>query len=480
MNPLAAATLSQPVSPTLPRTRGVVGTLLWILIGAAAFHVSYMAPATSGFVLVYLFALIQLAESETWRAAFYSGLAVGVLIAAGRLDFFWRIFGAGSIALWLVYAFWIGLFTAVARLYLRRFPKWMSIGLVALLWCALEYFRSELYYLRFAWLTPGFAFAFNPSCAGIGFLGVYGVGLALMLVALVAAFAAKRSRVLAGAVLAICIGAVLAASGRSSFVRPSQGTSLSVVGIQLEFAHEKEVLAWLNDAVRKHPDAQLLVLSEYAFEGPVPAAILDWCRRNQRYLLLGVKEGAPDNRFYNTAEIVSPAGDIVFRQAKRVPIQFFNDGLPSAEQRVWNSPWGKLGICICYDLSYSRVTDRLIRMGAQALIVPTMDVTDWGKRQHELHARVGPVRAAEYHVPVFRLASSGISQAIDASGRILATAPFPGQGALIAAHLDLDRRGRLPWDRWLAPIAALLNIPPIAALAIRSTRQRRSPLWSLS
>ena len=62
-----------------------------------------------------------------------------------------------------------------------------------------------------------------------------------------------------------------------------------------------------------------------------------------------------------------------------------------------------IGICICYDLSYRRVTDPLIRMGAQALIVPTMDVADWGRRQHELHARVAPVRAAEYGVPIFRL-----------------------------------------------------------------------------
>jgi apolipoprotein N-acyltransferase len=54
-----------------------------------------------------------------------------------------------------------------------------------------------------------------------------------------------------------------------------------------------------------------------------------------------------------------------------------------------------IGICICYDLSYSRVTDRLLRLGAQALIVPTMDLIDWGRRQHELHARVAPMRAAE-------------------------------------------------------------------------------------
>src|SRR5262249_37451913 len=104
-----------------------------------------------------------------------------------------------------------------------------------------------------------------------------------------------------------------------------------------------------------------------------------------------------------------------------------------------------------------RVTDRLVRMGAEMLIVPTMDVTDWGKRQHELHARVGPIRAAEYHIPVVRVASSGISQAIDSTGKIIASAPCPGQGAILSANLRFSQSPRLPPDRWLAPLSAVLT-----------------------
>jgi predicted amidohydrolase len=67
-----------------------------------------------------------------------------------------------------------------------------------------------------------------------------------------------------------------------------------------------------------------------------------------------------------------------------VPIQFFKDGLPAASQEVWNSPWGKIAIPVCYDLSYRHVMDRFIAKGAQAIIVPFMDVTDWGAWQHRL------------------------------------------------------------------------------------------------
>jgi apolipoprotein N-acyltransferase len=174
-------------------------------------------------------------------------------------------------------------------------------------------------------------------------------------------------------------------------------------------------------------------------------------------LLIGAEDPLANNQFYDTAFVIAPSGEIAFKQGKSVPIQFFNDGLPAREQRLWHSPWGKIGICICYDLSYTRVTDRLVRLGAEMLIVPTMDVIDWGKPQHELHARVGPVRAAEYHIPVLRLASSGISQAIDATGKVVCSVPCPGQEAMLSASLTFSQSTRLPPDRWLAPLATVIT-----------------------
>jgi predicted amidohydrolase len=211
----------------------------------------------------------------------------------------------------------------------------------------------------------------------------------------------------------------------------------------------------LEELVRKHPETELIVLSECTFTEPVPAKVRDWCRKSRRYLVVGGEDPAAGNTFYNTAFVIGPEGEIVFRQVKCVPIQFFKDGLPASEQRLWDSPWGKIGLCICYDLSYTRVTDRLVKLGAQALIVPTMDNLDWGRRQHELHARVAPVRAAEYGLPVFRVASSGISQWVDRSGRVLAAGPCPGAGAMVCGTLELRGPGRLPLDRWLAPVSTL-------------------------
>jgi len=223
--------------------------------------------------------------------------------------------------------------------------------------------------------------------------------------------------------------------------------------VQLEFPIEAEVIAALDDIIKADPQAELLLLSEYTFDGPIPEKVSAWCRAHQRYLVAGGKAPAGNSNFFDTAFVVGPGGDIVFQQVKSVPVQFLKDGLPAVEQRLWDSPWGRIGICICYDLSYTRVTDRLIRLGAQAILVPTMDVVDWGRHEHELHARVARVRAAEYAVPIFRVASSGLSQLIEGSGCERASLDFPGQHQIISGTMVPSNAASLPLDRWLAPIA---------------------------
>ncbi|HMJ66171.1 MAG TPA: nitrilase-related carbon-nitrogen hydrolase, partial [Candidatus Binatia bacterium] len=169
-------------------------------------------------------------------------------------------------------------------------------------------------------------------------------------------------------------------------------------------------------------------------------------------------------------------GKEIFNQVKSVPVQFFKDGEPAAEQKLWNSPWGKIGLCVCYDLSYTCVTDELVRQGAEAIIAPTMDQQTWGGRQHRLHARVAPVRAAEYGIPIFRLCSSGISQAVDKHGNVIATAPFPGQGAMLEATLLSPRRGSLPLDRLLAWPCVAISIFMLGWHIADSWRTRRKRL----
>ncbi len=404
------------------------------------------------------------------------GLLVGILTFVPQMLFLWTIFGPVAIPLWLVLSFWIGLFVAMGRSCREHFGPFYTALLLPFLWTGLEYFRSELYYLRFSWLNPGYVFANNIGWLPMKHLGVYGLGFLLMGCISLCSLLFHRHRILAYAALLIglCILTNLPARPVPAITASAQ--DLQVAGMQMEFPSEPEVRLGLNQLAKKYPQAQLLVLSEYTFDGPVPEQIKNWCKQNNRYLVAGGKDAAPDSQYYNTAFVIGPAGNIVFRQAKSVPIQFFKDGLPAKEQKLWASPWGNIGLCICYDLSYSRVTDQLIRLGAQAIIVPTMDVVDWGRHQHELHARVAPMRSAEYGIPIFRLASSGISQCVNSGGHVESTAPMPGDEATLSGTLHLAGPGTLPWDRVIAPLSVCVTATTAAWQVCACLRRKKNPL----
>jgi apolipoprotein N-acyltransferase len=96
-----------------------------------------------------------------------------------------------------------------------------------------------------------------------------------------------------------------------------------------------------------------------------------------------------------------------------------------------------------------------------------------GARQHEMHARVAPIRAMEYGVPIFRVASSGISQCVTAAGKVVATAPLFDDGARLAGTLSLPQKGSLPWDRIVAPICVGVTTVTICWLILMHMKQKQ-------
>jgi apolipoprotein N-acyltransferase len=427
-------------------------SFLWLALAVACFHAAYTSiyfPAAGLLIFGYAYGLVRMTDQPTVRRAFYFGLATGFLCYAPQLFFFWQIFSVAAIVLWLVLAFWIGLFAAIVCGSIRRWGKVKAAWLIPIIWTGVEYFRSELYYLKFSWLNVGYAFH-DP----LGVIGMYGIGF--LFFAIAAAYLVLRPALVSASLFILIVFIAILWPAHSQ-TKPPGGRMLRIVGIQMEFPPKNVLPKLLNQAFAKDTNAPIFVLSEYTLDGPVPDSLKDWCREHSRYLIVGGEDPAGADNYYDTAFVVGTNGDIVFKQAKSVPIQFFKDGLPAQKQEVWNSPWGKIGICICYDLSYTRVTDELVRQGAQLLIVPTMDVEDWGRHQHELHSRVAPVLAAEYGIPIFRVASSGISQAVTGGGFVVAQTKIPGNGEIFSAQLRLPMRGSLPLDRYLAPLCVALT-----------------------
>jgi apolipoprotein N-acyltransferase len=316
-----------------PEALGWKKACLWVVLAAACFHTAYTSlkfPAAGLFIFGYAYFLMRLADQPNVRRAFYFGLVTGYLSYAPQAFFMWNIFSVFSVILWLVLAFWTGLFTAIVCGCIRRWGNIRAMWLIPVVWTGVEYFRSELYYLKFSWLNVGYAFSeFKFLC--LDFWGMYGVGLLVFSIAAIICF--QRPKIAWAIVLPVLI-LILVVDAMTFARKPSPIISLS--GIQLEFPPAGILPKVLNQALAKNTNAQIFVLSEYTLDGEVPEALKDWCRENGRFLVVGGKDVVTNDVYYNTAFVVGTNGDIVFKQAKSVPIQFFHDGLPAPEQSVWN------------------------------------------------------------------------------------------------------------------------------------------------
>ena len=424
----------------------------WLLLSALGAAVCYhlamlWQPVAGWLVLGYLAFLWQLRRAATARAGFYFGWMVGLCIMVPQTWFVYGIFKHLGILLWLLMSIWLGLLVAMWQAGAHRWGDRIMTVLAPVLMLGVEFFRSEIWPLRFTWDTAGFALPAVEWKSALWALGIYGTG-ALLLGLVIVATSKIRMAAVACIPLGILLIGKLLPSGNNS-----ASESVAVAGLQWEDGSSDLYLKWLDQSLLKHPATQLFVFSEYSFPGPPPPEITEWARIHGRYVITcgaDIVPGATFDKYYNTAFVIGSDGSVVHRQVKAVPIQFMDDGLPAPRQAVWPSPWGKLGICICYDMNYTTVTDELVRQGARALVIPAMDREDWGAAEHVLSARLGATRAAEYGLPVFRLASSGISQIIQSDGTIAASGEFPGQGDTVAGELALGSPGHLPLDRWLA------------------------------
>lgn len=474
-----------------------------IVIAVCAFTLANAEWHLEGFILGFAWMLCEISKEPSSRRAFYSGFITAFLAYAIQLKFFYTLFGPGALILWSVLALFVGLFTLCLHHARSHGSQVITIIMAAILWMGWEYFRSELYYLRFAWLTLGSTFGDREGISWMLSLGVYGLSGAIMLLgALVAELPFWYRGGVAGilAMALTCLAHVGEADNEGMawekleisqtdlakrVLREARAETLDLpaldlhsqkvvlCGIQTEGAMETEMLAALHLAARKHPGAAAFILSEYAFDGPVPDRIRAWAKAAQRYVIAGGKEPV-GNAFENSVYVIGPDGAVQFRQVKSIPIQFFKDGLPATEKKLWESPWGKFGFPICYDLSYSIVCDQFVKQGAQGLITVAMDLMEWGEKAHRLNARMTRIRAAEYNLPIFRLASSGISQCVHPGGRTAKQTPMDDQFNLLLCEMKAGPTGHCPVDRAICPWSSIIGWLVLASALLRPRKETAS------
>lgn len=117
---------------------------------------------------------------------------------------------------------------------------------------------------------------------------------------------------------------------------------------------------------------------------------------------------------------------------------------PGGEARLVETPWGRLGLTICYDMRFPQLYRALAKAGAEVIAAPAAFTRPTGEAHWEVLLRA---RAIENGVFILAAAQGGVHEdgrgtwghsiAIDPWGRVLAEADGDEPG-VVFAELDLD------------------------------------------
>jgi predicted amidohydrolase len=218
-------------------------------------------------------------------------------------------------------------------------------------------------------------------------------------------------------------------------------------------------LARLDEAAAQ--GAELLVLPEcaipgYMFDsleeafpfaeeipGPTSESFERECRRLGAHVVCGLLERDGD-RIRNSAILVGPDGLIGTYRKTHLPFLGIDRFVtPGDELQVWDTPLGRIGVEICYDLRFPEVTRTLALRGADIVAHPT-NFPMAAKTQTEVITRA---RAAENRI--YLLTSNrvgkertgefcGWSQIVDPYGTRLAEADETEE-KLLLADVELEK-----------------------------------------
>lgn len=204
----------------------------------------------------------------------------------------------------------------------------------------------------------------------------------------------------------------------------------------------------------------LPVPAPQALDGAWVQRMADVARRHGITLLLGSlpERIDGDRRFFNTSVLLGPDGATLAVYRK---IHLFDIDVPGLEhlKESWatrpgeaavtaDSPAGRIGLSICYDVRFPELYRRLAADGARILAVPSAFTDRTGKDHWEVLLRARAVENLAYvfapaqtgtHAP--GRASHGHAMIVDPWGTILAQVA-EGEGVAVA-EIDFARQDRL-------------------------------------
>ena len=441
--------------------------------GCPPWNAPYLLPV--GFA-----ALVGALERATFWQALCAGMAAGMAHFGGTLFWLGGLFGPAAVFLVAILAAFTALFGvsfACASRRLSSVPLWIS---APVLWTGIEAYRSEWFVLRFAWSSLGYAVAACPAPLQLASVaGVYGLSL-----------------------LVVAFGTAL----RSAWRRPSwRGPALLLFGVWCALClarpirDDLPVRAATIRLVQAAPEDEGALFGMSALRPGVQPAFIVWpdlsLRRDPRddprlwrrvqavarttggALVLGITTSAAHGSFRSAALVVGPDGKVLGERAANHKARLVRVGGPGQDARSVATAAGRMGVAICSDLDDPDVARWLTQDGAEAILSPSMNPSEWGPAQRQQHRLLLRTRAVECRRWIASADVGGSSVIVDATGRDRWSARSDVAGR-IDGLVGLER-GRSPYVRasWLLGptclVAALLLMAACLAGAARAAIGRR-------
>jgi apolipoprotein N-acyltransferase len=405
--------IKKPIKINFTRfTFSILGVILSGILVSFSFPPFNIWP----FILVAWMPLLPVVSAGSPRKAFYLGMLQGMIAYGVSLSWFDNIFGFACIPLFGILAFFTGLFCLLFNLFSKKAgSRILFVIFSAALWTSIEYYRSEWFFLRFPWITPGVAL--GPTWLS-PFIGVYGTSFFVFMVS--ASFLYKETRR-----VGIFLGLALLSLGifRPGIVHPSEKEGIKVAAVQREDCFIEDYIKLTEQKIKENCD--LIVWPEYAVpydvrnSGKDLDTVINICERKGTVLVFGTKTvtGKGERDWRNTALVVDKDG-VIGEYYKMRPVHFFDDGIPGKSYKPIPTRLGAMGVSICFDCDYTEIMRRITLQGAEFFSAPSFDAVGWSERQHLQHAKLFRIRAAENGRWIVCAASSGVSQVIDPHGNV--------------------------------------------------------------
>jgi len=187
-----------------------------------------------------------------------------------------------------------------------------------------------------------------------------------------------------------------------------------------------------------------------------------WAKENRVLLVGGSVPEVEGDRLYNSCFVYGPDGELLARHRKvhlfdvDLPGMHFHEShtfTPGSEITVFDTPYGRMGVAICFDVRFPELFRAMARRGAELICLPAQFNMTTGPAHWEITMRTRAVDNELFFVAAsaarhegFSYECWGHSLILDPYGSKLAEADETEQ--LILAELDLNRidevRAQLP------------------------------------